>query len=76
MTPDDFQARRLELTALLAAEQDHVLRHGLKPLYILDGESVPYEGWVTVMTDRLNQLNLMLQLEDGSVDLAVPPGSV
>lgn len=72
----ELQQRRIELAALLAAERDHALRFGPKASYLLDGEQVPYDGWATVMTDRLNQLTLASQLEQGgSVEIDVPPGS-
>ena len=67
-----IQQQRLDLAALLAAERDYALRHGPKASYPLDGEQVPYAGWVTVMTDRYNQLVLACQLEGHDVELQVP----
>lgn len=78
--PDDIQKRRLDLFAELQQERDACLRGTPRAHYRLDDglgnvEDVSRQDWVTVMTDRYNQLALACQLEGQDVELLVPPGS-
>ena len=79
--PQSTLDRYYTLLNELNQERESFLRGTPRASYLLDDglgnvEAVPRVDWVTVMTDRCNQLALACQLEGQDVQIVVPPGSI
>jgi hypothetical protein len=53
------------LAQLLAAETAAQLTGGAKPSYSLDGESYSWTEWRTAVLEKIEKLNVLIQLESG-----------
>ena len=67
----NLQAIKSNWIVTLANEAAYQALHGAKPSYSVDGKSVSWDEYRSVMTEKIKALNELIQVEQGPFQAAM-----